>query len=90
VRSVVPTVIQESGEDARPIEGKLHELAGVPDGPVLSPEEVAQVAALGDNTGCMLLKGASRRHSESTRPDEWPLRDDLAGLATRHGLGTDW
>ena len=90
VRSVVPTVIQEAGDEARPIEGKLHELADVPDNVLLTPEEVAEITAIGDNTGCMALKGASARHTESLRPDEWPMRPDLLALAERYGLGTDW
>ena len=56
----------------------------------LDPEEVEAVRRIGDNTGCMLLKGASRRHATSERPDEWPMRDDLVELAGRYGLGTDW
>ena len=52
--------------------------------------EVAEIMAAGDNTGCMKLKGASRRHEKSERPDEWPMRPELLELAGRHGLGTEW
>jgi hypothetical protein len=38
----------------------------------------------------MTLKGASKRHATSERPDEWPMRDDLLELAGRYGLGADW
>jgi len=38
----------------------------------------------------MKLKGASRRHEKSERPDEWPMRPELLELAGRHGLGTEW
>jgi hypothetical protein len=38
----------------------------------------------------MTLKGASKRHATSERPDEWPLREDLRELALRHGLGEAW
>lgn len=89
VTSVVPTVIQEAGEDARPFEDKLTELGALPDARH-SAGEVEAVARAGDNTGCMALKGASQRHSESTRPDEWPMRDDLLEVAHRHGLGSEW
>ncbi|MCB1132084.1 MAG: aldo/keto reductase, partial [Verrucomicrobiae bacterium] len=81
--------IQESGDDARPIEDKIREFAALPD-VRLTPDEVDQVRAIGDNTGCMMLKGASKRHETSERPDEWPMREDLLELAGRYELGTDW
>ncbi len=89
VRSVVPTIIQEAGDEARPYKGKIEELAGLPDAR-LSADEIAEIARIGDNTGCMTLKGASGRHQSSERPDEWPMRPDLLDVARRHGLGTDW
>jgi aryl-alcohol dehydrogenase-like predicted oxidoreductase len=89
VASVVPTFIQESGEGARPIEEKIREFGSLPE-IRLSEEEVEEVRAIGDNTGCMMLKGASKRHSTSERPDEWPMRGDLLELAGRYGLGSDW
>lgn len=89
VESVVPTFIQEAGESARPIEDKIREFAALPD-VRLTPEEVDFVRQIGDNTGCMLLKGASKRHATSERPDEWPMRDDLLELAGRYGLGSEW
>ena len=89
VESVVPTFIQEAGEGARPIEDKIREFAALPD-LRLTPEEVEAVRAIGDNTGCMMLKGASKRHQTSERPDEWPMREDLLELAGRYGLGSDW
>jgi hypothetical protein len=52
--------------------------------------EVEEIRRIGDNTGCMTLNGASKRHQSSERPDEWPMRDDLRELAARHGLGDDW
>jgi aryl-alcohol dehydrogenase-like predicted oxidoreductase len=89
VASVVPTFIQEAGEGARPIEERIREFAVMP-GLRLSAEEVEEVRAIGDNTGCMTLKGASKRHETSERPDEWPMRGELLELAGRYGLGTDW
>ena len=83
------TSIQESGEGARPIEDKIREFGALPN-LRLSPDEVEAVRQIGDNTGCMLLKGASQRHLTSERPDEWPMRDDLVELAGRYGLGSDW
>lgn len=91
VKSVVPTMIQEHGDDARPIESKLDELAALPTENLLSPEEVETIRSIGNNEGCMLLKGASQRHAgQEPRPDEWPMRDDLLSLAARWGLGTGW
>ena len=39
----------------------------------LSDEDVAEIRAIGDNTGCMALKGASPEHEGEERPDRWPL-----------------
>ena len=89
VESVVPTFIQESGEGARPIEDKIREFGALPD-VRFTAEEVEEIRAIGDNTGCMMLKGASKRHATSERPDEWPMRDDLLELTGRYGLGTVW
>jgi aryl-alcohol dehydrogenase-like predicted oxidoreductase len=89
VESVVPTFIQEAGEKARPIEDKIREFATLPD-VRLTPDEVEEVRQIGDNTGCMMLKGASKRHQTSERPDEWPIREDLLELAGRYGLGENW
>jgi aryl-alcohol dehydrogenase-like predicted oxidoreductase len=89
VESVVPTFIQETGEQARPIEDRIREMAVLPD-VRLSEEEIEEVRRIGDNTGCMSLKGASKRHETSERPDEWPMRPELLELAERHGLGQEW
>lgn len=89
VKSVVPTFIQEAGDGARPIEDKIREYAALPN-ELLTTAQVEQVRAIGDNTGCMALKGASKRHEKSERPDEWPMRPELVELAERYELGTDW
>lgn len=89
VKSVVPTFIEEaSGE--KPFESKITELMATPLDKRLSPEEVAEITKIGDNTGCMSLKGASQRHEISERPDEWPMRDDLLEVASRYELGATW
>ena len=59
VRCVAPTLIQEAGPDAKPIEAKRAELAALPAADVLSADEVAELRAIGDNTGSMALKGAA-------------------------------
>lgn len=89
VASVVPTFIQETGDDARLIEAKIREFAALPN-VRLTPAEVETVRHIGDNTGCMKLKGASQRHLASERPDEWPMRPELLELSVRCGLGADW
>src|SRR3954454_9799960 len=83
VACVVPTLIQEMGERARPIEAKRAELAELPAEQRLAPEDVAEIRAVGDNAGCMALKGASPDHSGEERPDRWPVSSELAEVAGR-------
>src|SRR5205807_2489745 len=52
VRCVAPTLIQERGPGARPIEAKRAELAAVSATAPLSEEEVQALRAIGENTGC--------------------------------------
>ncbi|MGN6276146.1 MAG: aldo/keto reductase [Solirubrobacterales bacterium] len=86
VESVAPTLIQEIGPEARPIEDKRAELAALPADQRLSPEDITAIRAIGDNTGCMALKGASPEHEGEERPDRWPLTADLAAVGTRWGI----
>jgi aryl-alcohol dehydrogenase-like predicted oxidoreductase len=85
VACVAPTLIQEPGDRARPIEDKRAELAALP-GPVLTAAEVAEIRAIGDNTGCMKLKGAAPDFEGDPLPDRWPLSDELSELADRWGI----
>jgi aryl-alcohol dehydrogenase-like predicted oxidoreductase len=86
VECVVPTLIQETGANARPIEEKRAELAALPAEERLSDEDVAAIRAIGDNTGCMALKGASPDHEGPDRPDRWPLSEELAEVGDRWGI----
>lgn len=86
VESVVPTLIQEPGPDARPIEDKRTELAALPPEQRLSAAEVEEIGAIGDNTGCMALKGASADHEGEPAPDRWPLSPRLAEVGRRWGI----
>ncbi len=86
VESVAPTLIQEIGTDACPIEAKLLELAHLPADQRLSPEDVAAIREIGDNIGCMALKGASPEHEGEERPDRWSLTDELAEVGIRWGI----
>lgn len=91
VKSVVPTLIQEAYEGAKTIESKVDDLAALPEINPLTVEEVQQITAIGDNTGCMKLKGASTRHlGQDPRPDEWPLREELSEVAKRWNLNPEW
>ena len=38
---------------------------------------MAEIRAIGDNTGCMALKGANPDHEGEERPDRWPLSEEL-------------
>lgn len=82
VKSVIPTMIQESGEGAKPIEAKIDELAATPD-VKLSAEELEEVRRIGDNTGCMELKGGNPGHTGDPLPDRWSLSNDLNLVADR-------
>ena len=86
VRCVAPTLIQEAGPDAKPIEAKRAELAALPEADLLSDEDVAALRAIGDNTGSMTLKGAAPDHEGEPRPDRWALTPELAELAARWGI----
>jgi aryl-alcohol dehydrogenase-like predicted oxidoreductase len=85
VRCAAPTLIEEPG-GAKPIEAKRAELAAVPRDVVLTADEVAEIRAVGDNTGCMTLKGASPQFEGEPQPDRWPLTLDLRELAGRWSI----
>ena len=82
---LAPTLIQEAGPDARPVEAKRADLAGIPAGRVLSAAEVDEIRAIGDNTGSMTLKGAAPDfEGESARPLGAHPRADRARAALGH------
>jgi aryl-alcohol dehydrogenase-like predicted oxidoreductase len=98
VRCVAPTLIQESAGPAaaqgktgqmpepgalKPIEDKRAELATLPAEPLLSEAEVAELRAIGDNSGSMALKGANIEYEGEPLADRWTLSDELAALAER-------
>jgi len=86
VACCAPTLIQEVGAEARPIEEKRAELAAVPAELRLGSAEVDEIRAIGDNTGCMALKGANPAHEGEEQPDRWALDPELAALAGRWGI----
>jgi aryl-alcohol dehydrogenase-like predicted oxidoreductase len=85
VECVAPTLIEEPGSD-KPIERKREELAAVPATSPLSAEEAAAIRAVGDNSGSMLLKGATPDHEGDEAPDRWQLGPDHAEIADRWGI----
>jgi aryl-alcohol dehydrogenase-like predicted oxidoreductase len=86
IESVAPTLIQEIAPGSRPIENKRAELAALPVEQRLSDDDVAAIRAIGDNTGCMALKGANPDHEGDERPDRWSLDEDLAAVGDRWGI----
>jgi aryl-alcohol dehydrogenase-like predicted oxidoreductase len=82
VECVVPTLIEEPG-GAKPIERKREELAGVTERSPLTVEEVVEIRAIGDNTGSMLLKGATPDHEGEDLPDRWAPAPEQIELARR-------
>ncbi len=100
VRCVAPTLIQEpevdGGQIPKPIEDKRAELAAV--GALASPtaapaasspltsEEVLQIREIGENVGCMALKGANPAHEGPAQADRWGLDGELRELAGRWGI----
>jgi aryl-alcohol dehydrogenase-like predicted oxidoreductase len=83
VACVAPTLIQEVGQRAKTIEDKRAELAALPSEQRLTNREVDTIRMLGDNTGCMALKGASPQHDGEEQPDRWTMDDHLATVAER-------
>ena len=88
VRNVVPTLIEEVGTGAKPIETKLAELAAVRKVD-LSAEEIQIINEVGDNRGCMALKGANRSHAGEPLPDHWGITPELDDVAKRWGINPD-
>jgi aryl-alcohol dehydrogenase-like predicted oxidoreductase len=95
VHCVAPTLIQESGVRGdsipRPVEDKRAELAAVGAGgrrleAQLSAEELQAIRAIGENTGCMALKGASLEHDGPPLADRWTLDGELSATAIRWGI----
>jgi aryl-alcohol dehydrogenase-like predicted oxidoreductase len=86
VCSVVPTLIQESWEGAKTVEAQRAELAATPHEVVLSEAEVDEIRAIGDNTGCMALKGGVPDHEGEARADRWALDRELEQVGARWAI----
>ena len=88
VKCVIPTLIQEVGDKARPIEAKMDELAAIGTDPrlaslTLPPEDCEILRRIGDNKGCMHLKGGNPDFAGEAAPDQWPMNDELEAVARR-------
>jgi aryl-alcohol dehydrogenase-like predicted oxidoreductase len=86
VESVAPTLIQEIGPEARSIEEKRAELAAMPAEQRIGEADREAIRAIGDNTGCMALKGASPSFEGEEQPDRWGLNPDLVETGERWGI----
>ena len=86
VECVAPTLIQETGASARPIEDKRAELAALAAKPPLEAAAVTRIREIGDNTGCMTLKGATADHQGEDLPDRWAIRDEHLAAALRWNI----
>ena len=86
VESVIPTIIQEIGEGARPIEEKIAELADLPVDVKLTGAELSEIAEIGNNKGCMPLKGGNHEHEGERVADRWSLSDNLRSVGSRWGI----
>lgn len=82
VKSVIPTFIQEAGAGAKSIDSKVEELASLPE-VRLSDKELNSIAAVGNNKGCMSLKGGNLEHAGEPLADRWPLVPELLEVAGR-------
>ena len=86
VKSVIPTLMQETaqvnGVTPKTIEAKIDELAATPS-VTLSPDEVARIFEIGNNKGCMELKGGNPGHTGEPLSDRWPLNAELIEIAER-------
>jgi aryl-alcohol dehydrogenase-like predicted oxidoreductase len=83
------TLLQVVALVSRRVEEKRAELGALPAEIRLTDEEVDQIRALGDNTGCMTLKGASPVHTGDERADGWGLDENLQTVARRWRIEPD-
>ena len=89
VACVAPTLIQEAGPPRRRSRPSAPSSPPCPASRCSTQAELDAIAAIGDNTGCMKLKGASPVHEGEERPDAWPLDDELREIGRRFGIEAD-
>jgi hypothetical protein len=55
----------------------------------LAAEDLEILGRIGDNRGCMTLKGANRSHSTEAEADRWGISPDLEAVGKRWGIDPD-
>lgn len=85
VKSVIPTLMQEKAATAKPVEDKAEELAKLPD-IKLTDDELQELFEIGNNKGCMALKGANPEHEGDPMPDRWSLNADLIAAGETYNI----
>ena len=88
VKSVIPTLIQEADPNGKPMEKKIEELASLPELD-LTEDERNEIESIGNNKGCMALKGANRGHTGEPEADRWGLNADLEAVGKRWSIDPD-
>lgn len=88
VESVIPTFIQETGGSAKEIEEKIRDMASLPD-VELAPEDAEAITQIGNNKGCMNLKGANVGFEGEYEADRWALNPDLMSVGERWGISPE-
>ena len=87
VACVAPTLIQEAGTGRAGDRGQARRARGAAARRASSTRARSRrSAALGDNTGCMALKGAVPDHEGADLPDRWSLRDEHLEVAARWAI----
>lgn len=89
VESVVPTLISETS--GKSIESKIEELAQIGSEQrllelKLTHEEMGAILQIGNNKGCMTLKGGNSEHVGEAVADRWSLNPELEAVARRWGI----
>jgi aryl-alcohol dehydrogenase-like predicted oxidoreductase len=88
VQCVAPTLIQEVGANAKSILTKIDELASLPE-VAFTDDDLDRISRIGDNRGCMSLKGANRAHTRPPEADGWGLNPDLESVGRRWSIDPD-
>ncbi len=83
VKSVIPTMIQEPGDSSKTVEAKITELAKLPENVQFTAEEMAFISEIGNNKGCMALKGGNPQHEGEVLADRWQLTPELEDIGRR-------
>ena len=86
VECVVPTLIQETGETARPIEEKRDELAALPGEQRLHDEEVEAIRAVGDNRAACSSRAPARSTRAASARTAGPSTRALRAVGARWGI----